>query len=453
MNPKNLLAALILLISAFSLSSCKKFLEGINDNPNNPSSVRPDVLLPAAQGTLAYTLGGDIQRYSGIMTQYFTGVSRQFDGYQRYIFSEEDFNNLWNSMYAGVMVNLNEILKIDEEKGGSYSAYAGISKILMAYSLMVTTDLFGDVPFEEAFQGAENLTPAYETQEHLYSHIPEMLDEAIQMLTSETGEDIALPGSDDFIYEGDLNSWIGLAYALKARAYIHQVNRNANAAALAMDALNAGGSIADAGFPFSSAAPGPWYQYIEQRDDIAYTGSCLSLMQSRNDPRYAVYNDVNGTLWGVGYLGPFFAAEASSVWLMTEFERHFIKAEAMLRLGHASTEVQAALVDAVNASFSFYGIDPASPEATAYVSAHCQLTGSFNSDLEIIMTEKWIANYLSMESWTDLRRTGYPQLTPNSGAAAIPTRFIYPTNERLYNPQPGINDNSDLFTPKLWWLP
>lgn len=411
------------------------------------------MLLPGAQATLAYTLGGDIQRYSGIMTQYITGISRQFDGYQRYIFSEEEFNNLWYSLYAGTMVNLNEILKIEEASAGHYSAYAGISKILMAYSLMITTDMFGDIPYEEAFQGADNFTPSYDTQEQIYHHIHNLLDGAINQLGNETDDDVVLPGGDDFIYEGDLQKWISLAHGLKARAAIHLVHRDANAAMHAMEAINNGGPIADAGFPYSSAAPGPWYQYIEQRDDIAYEGSCLSLMQSRNDPRYPVYIDVAGVYWGAGYLGPFFSAESSPTWLMTEFERLFIKAEAMLRLGHSTAEVQAALMDAVNASFSFYGIDPNSAEATAYVAAHCQLTGSFNSDLEIIMTEKWLANYLSMESWTDLRRTGYPQLVPNSGAAAIPTRFIYPTNERLYNPQPGINDNSDLFTPKLWWLP
>ncbi|MCS6990413.1 MAG: SusD/RagB family nutrient-binding outer membrane lipoprotein [Chitinophagales bacterium] len=453
MISRNFGGVLVVMIGIVGLTSCQKYLEGINDNPNNPTSVRPDVLLAGAQGTLAYTVGGDIQRYSGIMTQYFTGVSRQFDGYQRYIFSEEDFNNLWNSLYAGVMVNLHEIIKIDAASGGSYSAYSGVAKVLMAYALMATTDLFGDIPFEEAFQGASNLTPKYDTQEHIYHHIHELLDEAIQHFTTETGDDASVPSGDDFIYEGDLSKWTSLAYALKARASIHLVNRDANAAADALAASEAGGPIADAGYRFSSAAPGPWYQYIEQRDDIAYTGSCLSLMQSRNDPRYPVYIDVTGQLWGVGYLGPFFSAEASFIWLMTEFERLFIEAEAKLRLGHPTAEVQSSLVNAVNASFSFYGIDPSSAEATAYVATHCQLTGDWNSDLNTIMTEKWIANYLSMESWTDMRRTGYPQLTPNSGAAAIPTRFIYPTNERLYNPQPGINDNSDLFSPKLWWLP
>jgi hypothetical protein len=71
------------------------------------------------------------------------------------------------------------------------------------------------------------------------------------------------------------------------------------------------------------------------------------------------------------------------------------------------------------------------------------------TELEQIITEKWIANYLSAESWTDWRRTGFPTLVPNNGIA-IPRRFIYPTNERLYNNN-SLNNSSDLFSPPLWW--
>ncbi len=445
---KNILIIGFLGVGLLIATSCEKgYLEGINDDPNFPTDVSPKVLLPGAQATLAYTLGGDFQRYAGIMTQYFTGISRQFDGYQSYKFTEEDFNNSWNSMYAQNMGNLNVILKKEAENPGKYSVYAGIARILMAYSLGLTTDLWGDVPFSEAFQGSANLTPAYEPQQAIYDHIQQLLDDALADLTNDTGDDIEYPGGNDFIYEGNVSQWIALAYALKAKHYLHIVNKDANAVNNAAAALADGGPIVNAGFPFSSSAPSPWYQYIEQRDDIAYEGSCLSLMQDRSDPRYSVYVD------NTGYLGGFFSAENASVWLMTEFERLFIEAEVKLRQGHPTAEVQAALRNAVNASFSFYGIDPMSTAATAYVAAYCNLNGNFAHDLEVIMTEKWIANYLSVESWTDMRRTSYPVLIPNAGATAIPTRFIYPTNERLYNTQPGVNDNSTMYTPQLWWMP
>ncbi len=69
-------AILILMISS---QSCKKgLLEGVNDNPNSPSDVTPRVVLPGAEGSLAYTQGGDVERFASVFVQYVTGASRQF---------------------------------------------------------------------------------------------------------------------------------------------------------------------------------------------------------------------------------------------------------------------------------------------------------------------------------------------------------------------------------------
>ena len=107
---------IILLITTMIVvsESCKKgFLEGVNDNPNSPSAVIPRVLLPGAQGNLAYAQGGDMSRYTSIMTQYITGATRQFFAYNQYTFSEEDFNNVWNNLYAATMSNFNSIIEIN----------------------------------------------------------------------------------------------------------------------------------------------------------------------------------------------------------------------------------------------------------------------------------------------------------------------------------------------------
>lgn len=441
------LAAAAFIVAA---QSCKKgFLEGVNDNPNSPTEVTPKVLLPGAEGALAYSMGGDVERFAAIMTQYVTGASRQFYGYNQYVFTEEDFNNLWNNMYNGTMMNFNNIMLYADAHLGGYDAYRGVADILMAYSLGVTTDVWGDIAYTQAFKGNANLQPAYDTQEEIYNSMQSLLDEGISMLTDGSGDDdLDVPGDNDFIYSGDPASWVAFAHALKARYYIHLVNVDPSAAQKALDEISAGGPIADALYPFSSAGPAPWFQYIEQRDDIIYDGSCLQLMQANGDPRYAVYIDTGGVYWGVGYLGPFFSADNSPIMLMTEFERKFIEAEAELRINGVGA-AQGPFTEAIQASMDFYGIGPA--EADAYIAAHGTIQGaSFDEQLEFIMTEKWIANFLSPESWTDVRRTGFPVLVPNSGSN-IPTRFIYPTNERLYNPN-SVNQNSNMFSPQMWWM-
>jgi hypothetical protein len=108
---------------------------------------------------------------------------------------------------------------------GSYDAYNAVANIMMAYSLQLTTDMFGDIPYDQAFLGSENFKPGYETQEQIYADIQQLLSDAIAVLGDATliGDDVSLPGPDDYVYSGDLEAWIAFAHALKARCYLHVV--------------------------------------------------------------------------------------------------------------------------------------------------------------------------------------------------------------------------------------
>ena len=84
------------------------------------------------------------------------------------------------------------------------------------------------------------------------------------------------------------------------------------------------------------------------------------------------------------------------------------------------------------------------------------LSGNPEEDLALILTQKYIAQFMWLESWTDFRRTGFPQLSPNEGGnnvenpnGEIPRRFPYPINEVLYNP----NTPSPLpdLQERMWW--
>jgi hypothetical protein len=65
------------------------------------------------------------------------------------------------------------------------------------------------------------------------------------------------------------------------------------------------------------------------------------------------------------------------------------------------------------------------------------------------MEEKKIADFLSIENFTDWRRTGYPVLQPVLNAlSAIPRRLIYPQVEINTNAQP---QQSAKLTDRVWW--
>ncbi len=451
----------VLIIAVFSLSGCEKNFLDVNENPNLPKDVPVNITLPAAQVSLAYSFGGDVARYCAVFTQNVTGADRQFAGYNTYSFIEEDFNNLWNNMYAGNMEDLKQIMTKADASPGNYDAYNGVAKILMSFSLMTMTDLFGNVPYTKAFQGNANISPAYDTQQEIYmSILPGLLNGAIADFAN-SSDDFITPGADDLIYGGDLVKWTSFANALKARMAIHLIKIDPNASQAALDALAAGGFTGtgdDAQVPFPGGSnANPWYQYIDQRADISYSslddyygiGNTLTdSMEALGDPRFGAIIDTAGAYYAPGFPSPFYMEDVAPVYLMTYFEQKFIEAEAKLRLGD-EVGAEAALHEAITANMMKLGV--AASDDSLYQAANVVWTGNATDKLNLILLQKYFANYLQPETFNDWRRTGQPDLQPNDGAIGqIPRRLIYPTNERLYNAN-EYNQNSTMQTPRLYW--
>lgn len=450
------------VIVVFSLSSCEKNFLEVNDDPNSPKDVPVNIILPSSQVSLAYCFGGDIARFTSVFTQNVTGADRQFAGYNKYSFIEEDFNNLWNSMYAGNMEDLHVIMQKAENSPGNFDAYNGVAKIMMAYSLMTMTDLFGNVPYTDAFKGNDKIAPPYNTQQEIYTTIlPGLLNTAISDFDNTT-DDFVTPGTDDLIYGGDLGQWTKFAYALKARLAIHltKLDPIANSQA-ALDAIVAGGFTAngdDAQLPFEGGSnANPWYQYIDQRADISYSsiddyygiGNTLTDgMEANSDPRFAKIIDVNGDFYAPGFPSAFYMGDVAPIYFLTYFEQKFIEAEAKLRLGD-DPGAEIALHEAVTANMEKLGVAPA--DDSTYQAVNVIWTGTASDKLNLIMLQKYYANYLQPETFNDWRRTGQPDLQPNTDAIGpIPRRLIYPTNERLYNAN-SFNQNSTVQNPRLYW--
>ncbi len=444
--------AVMFMIAA---TSCKKYLD-VNQNQDLPSVVPPKVLLPSAEGSIAYSMGGDAQRYTSVFMQYVSGGARQFYSYGKYSMTEEDFNNLYNNMFADNLKDLNSIIVYGTDHAGQYTNYQAVAKILTAYSLSQCSDWWGDVPFSEAFQGFSNLHPKFDSQQDVYNSCFKLLNEAIDSIAAESaiGDDLGNPGDvgEDFLYAGDVSAWSAFAQGLKARLHLHLTKVDAANYQNALDDLTAGGladNSGDAKFTFSVTANNPWSQFIEQRDDIAYDGFCLQGMLSNNDPRYAAYIDTGGVQsWGAGYLSDYFGAYSSAVPFFTYTEQKFIEAECKLMTGD-NAGAQTAFGDAIQASMDRVSVD--ATEAGTYITAHGTLAGTQAEMLEQIINEKYIALFLQTEAWTDWRRTGFPTLSanPDGVISQIPRRFIYPTNENVYNP--NCPKGSTLLGPGLWW--
>jgi hypothetical protein len=348
----------------------------------------------------------------------------------------------WNDYYDGPMNNLKILIDLAEKEKSYY--YSGIGKVLLANCLGNVTSLWGDVPYKEALAGSAILNPVYDPQKSIYEAIQSLLDNGIKDLqTNYTGKK---PAADDVIFSGNIQKWIQSAYSLKARYYLHLTKRASeagyNPAAKALEAATLGmKSSADDmqyQFAYSASEYNPFYSYTIL-NYILPNPNFTNLMAQMNDPRRTFFYKKK---FGEATLnGLFFTSSNSPVFLMTYYELKFIEAEARLILNASDAKAQTALQEGVKASIRKI-TGTATPDAAinSYLASNAVLNGNLNNDLKTIITQKYISLFSSIESWTDYRRTGIPELVPNvngdhnqNPGGAIPRRFAYPQTERLYN--------------------
>ena len=211
------------ILSVGILNSCSDdIFDEIGTNPNSPTEVPIKLLMPQVGVETAFAVSGtDLAWYSSVFVEHTTGVHGQLEtADKRTAINSTIGNNSWNSLYAGALTDLKIIIARGSEGGaeeGNWNA-VGIAKVLTAYNYSIATDLWGEVPFGEALQGRENRTPLFDAQADIYTGMQVMLDEAISDLQKES---VGSVGASDFYYDGDAESWVKAAYALKARLYNH----------------------------------------------------------------------------------------------------------------------------------------------------------------------------------------------------------------------------------------
>src|SRR5687768_10559290 len=136
----------ILIIMAFafavsSISSCKKFLD-INIDPDRLAAEKADIsqLLTSVTSAVGFTGGSDLQRYTALIMQQYsgqsTGAQNQTQDYEKYLITGSDVNNLFSTVFATTLNDIEVIIrKANEEKSPHYS---GVAKLLKAYTYQIT---------------------------------------------------------------------------------------------------------------------------------------------------------------------------------------------------------------------------------------------------------------------------------------------------------------------------
>lgn len=471
------------------LQGCSKF-ETINNNPNQPSIVRSDLLL----NNIAYTAFGEDADLANSTGSYSTFVGGDMGGCWGQHLSKVQYNDeerynprvgvvqdFWETYYEDVCNDSRKMYDLAGTEGNK--AVQGAARVLEAYGFSVLTDCYGDIPFSEALKSADGiLKPAYDSQEDVYAGIFALLDEANTLLADGTG---SIPASSDKMYGGSIAKWRKFANSLKVRCLMRvssKASTKFNVATQLSEIINNrpifGSNADEAKFGMGNAQPAanPFYETIVfgNRSEWKVNSVLVDLLSSYNDPRLPVYAQKadDGTYRGKpsGYLnlpsaaygyknisaiGTKFLQASAPGYFLSYAELCFLLAEArqrgLITTGAVNDYYQAGIA----ASFAEHSL---SSSTAAYLAQPNVVLGP-GTELKQIAEQKWLSLFgQGIEAWTEWRRTKIPTLTPAVDGVIdeIPSRYQYPTTEQSLNK--GSYDaaiarqGADLLTTKIWWI-
>jgi hypothetical protein len=509
---KKILNYSLLVVSLLFAVSCDKGLEGLNKNQTSPTSVDPALLLNNAVITASFpvkTLVFDI------------GIVQQMISPNGGVLAGANFNQdsrdvttqpLWAAYYQSVIKNTHDVITRTKTNAARSNLY-NMARIFQAYTFMILTDEYGDIPYTEGGAGFsdEIFFPKYDAQQDIYPKIIQELAEAAAALNA-----AATIETSDVLYAGDIAKWKKFAFSLLLRAGMRLSKADVTKAQATVQAAFTGGVIMttadnaymrhDANYtqPIGGTLNGseaanfyltkPFVDQLKNTSDprlsaiaIRYVGATSGNGQTpaagTTNPSQQIGMPMgkdNGTIAAAATadgLASFYdysqadrrriVKPAAPVFFVTVAQTQLLLAEARFR-GWITTGTAAQYFsDGIRAhmdQMASYDAGSAVPAAArdTYVAANPLTAGT---ELQQINTQYWIASFLNgPEAFANFRRSGFPVLTPNPYGQPnnpdVPNgtfirRLTYPTSELSVN---TVNVNEaisrqgpDKLSTRVWW--
>ncbi|TGE10534.1 SusD/RagB family nutrient-binding outer membrane lipoprotein [Hymenobacter fodinae] len=448
----------LLLGSGATLTSCESFLD-TNTDPNNPTTSTPNFLLPGIISQAVQT-----QMFTSLTTTYITQYTVRKTpaaSTDQFVLTNANSTNLFNYTYYYSGGNIPTMTAAAQQEGSPH--YIGAGKIIQAMLLAHATDMLGDIPYSEAYQGAANYTPKYDPQEQIYQNILTLCDEGIELMKTPVAQEfrplyITSPSiSGDILFKGDLTKWIKFANSLKARQLNHLSKKSSYNPQQILTLVDNGmtSSADDAQLQYQVAVaplasttnifgttrnnyPTATFstniiKYLNGNvAGAAYPGVVdprLTIMATAtstgNDPgvtQSATTNIVNGF---TDFYSSWYARDLGYFEVLSFHELKFIEAEAAFKAGNLDRALKA-YRDGVRAHMLKIGAggsngNPAvtfpvltTAQVDAYLGSAAVAQNTSELSLKRIMEQKYIAMFLNPESWSDLRRYDFsPEIYVN----------------------------------------
>jgi hypothetical protein len=373
------------------------------------------------------------------------------------------------------------------------------------------TDYFGPIIYSQF--GNYKTSVAFDAQEDIYKDFFKTLDDAVAILkTNPVGYAF---GSNDQVYKGATAQWLKFANSLRLRLAMRIVYADPAKAKTEAEKAVADGVITsnsdNAGVASTLNNINILSRITYLTNDFLASSGLLSALKGYNDPRLSIYYApaVNGGQYAatrnglvasdrgsatspfISYVGakwvgnPPRSGTTNPTIVFNAAEAAFLRAEGALRgwnMGGTAQDfynegIRLSLTENIPAitttQISDYQNSTATPAALADkwnspamsdIPVLYDAAGSFEKQLEQIITQKWLALYPNgYEAWAERRRTGYPRGyaligsdNPDLSRTDLARRVVYPpsevtTNASAYNAAKGLLGGNDDMKTRLWW--
>lgn len=493
------------------LVSCDDQLD-INRDPDllDPDEVAISSEIAAGIIGVAGAHSSSISFVGGIWSQFWAQSlsSSQYRSEDNYTIGTNDYERAWSNTYDALS-DIRNAKKIALERE-NWNYYL-IAASLEVYAAQILTDFYGDIPYAEA-NDPTNFTPRFNSGEEVYDLMIADLNDALSRDLSASS--LPAPGSDDFLFAGNMTNWVEFANTLKLKIFLRQTEARPGVASAGITAMiNSGAPFLtiDAGvglggdvFEDEASLSNPLYEsdrrQLNTQNNLRASTTMWSFLTANADPRLEAFYqtvDTNGDPLGPLDQGDYNSqappasisladiSPLSPVYFISAAQSYFMQAEAMERYNSgagAKALYDAGVVAAFRKSPNFYDNSQAEGSQTWIFSEpydgapfiapggayEYPSAGSLQDKLKRIIVQKWIASYPDQgyESFFEQHRTGYPEISaiPQSDENYVAGQWAYSVEgltggvfpQRLVYPNSELSRNSNApeivaITVPIWW--
>lgn len=287
-------AILMFLAMTIVLSGCEDRLSGTNipENELSVAQLGEDNLGQALAQSQYHGLFGDDNdhqssqlTFGNLYAQIETEQAEFFDTDQ-YVMESGWLDGTWNNFYGNVAPQIQFVREFTREN--DMPVMNAVANVWRVYLYHRITDYWGPIIYSDF--GTDESTVQYDSQEEIYNDFFSKLDDAVAVLKENRGSNVF--GTNDLIYEGDVDQWYKLANSLRLRLALRvkyadpQLAQNEAEKAVSEEVIE---SNADNAMVLTTQDNQSPLQTFHSWNEHRMSEAMESLLEGYDDPRISSY--------------------------------------------------------------------------------------------------------------------------------------------------------------------